>query len=187
MNQLIAYFKSIGVSENDLSEIIEAFRFKKIAKGDYFTKEGKTCKYLAYITKGLFQYYYLKDGKEITTYVSREFSFLTSVYSFYKQLPGKEFVRALVDSEIWQIHYDDLTILKTKNESFKLFYINAIEQTLAGIDESRSKLITLSGEERYASMMKEEPELLQQIPLQYLASILGVTPRHLSRIRNNYT
>lgn len=187
MEQLIAHFKSTGASENDLSDIIEAFRFRKIKKGDHFATEGKTSRHLAYITKGLFQYYYLKDGKEITTYVSGVNTFLTSVYSFFKQKPGKEFIRALVDSELWQIHYDDLTILKTKNETFKLFYIDAIEQTLAGIDESRIKLITLTGEERYASLMKEEPALLQQIPLQYLASILGVTPRHLSRIRNNYS
>jgi hypothetical protein len=34
-------------------------------------------------------------------------------------------------------------------------------------------------------MLRQEPHLLQQIPLQHLASMLGVTPRHLSRIRGN--
>jgi len=53
------------------------------------------------------------------------------------------------------------------------------------MDETRANLMILTAEERYALLLKEEPKLLQQIPLQYLASILGVTPRHLSRIRNN--
>lgn len=154
-------------------------------RGDFFVEEGKTSKYLAFISKGMFQYFYLKDGKEITTYVSGENTFLASVSSFYKQQPSKEYVRALVDAEIWQIHYNDLAILKKESEAFKVFYIAALEQVLAGIDESRSNLIILTAEERYAALLKEEPALLQQIPLQYLASILGVTPRHLSRIRNN--
>lgn len=185
MEQLLSHFLENGVPVSEISLITEAFKFKKISKGSFFVQEGKTSKYLAFISKGLFQYFYLKDGKEITTYVSGENTFLTSVSSFYKQQPGKEFVRALVDSELWQIHYDDLKKLKKESNAFRTFYIDAIEQVLAGIDESRSKLIIMTAEERYASLMKEEPALLQQIPLQYLASILGVTPRHLSRIRNN--
>jgi CRP/FNR family transcriptional regulator, anaerobic regulatory protein len=185
LEQLLSHFLGNGIPVSEISPIAEAFQFKKFSKGEYFTEEGKTSKYLAFITKGLVQYFYVKDGKEITTYVSGENTFLTSVSSFYKQQPSKEYVRALVDSEVWQIHYDDLAKLKTSSEAFKTFYIGALEQVLAGIDESRSKLIILTAEERYASLMKEEPALLQQIPLQYLASILGVTPRHLSRIRNN--
>ncbi|MEP7318870.1 MAG: Crp/Fnr family transcriptional regulator [Panacibacter sp.] len=185
MEQLLSHFLGNGVPVSEISPIAEAFKFKKITKGNFFAEEGKTSKYLAFITKGLFQYFYLKDGKEITTYVSGENTFLASVSSFYKQQPGKEYVRALVDSEVWQIHYNDLAKLKLNSDAFKTFYIAAIEQVLAGIDESRSKLIILTAEERYAALMKEEPALLQQIPLQYLASILGVTPRHLSRIRNN--
>lgn len=42
----------------------------------------------------------------------------------------------------------------------------------------------LSAEQRYEKLLKDEPELLQQVPLQYIASMLGITPRHLSRLRN---
>lgn len=186
MEKLLSYFTGSGIPASDLPEIADAFKHRTIAKGDFFAEEGKTSKYLAFVTKGIFQYFYLKDGKEITTYVSGENTFLASVSSFYRQQPCKEFVRALTDAEIWQIHYDNLARLKSGNNGFKNFYIAAIEQVLAGIDESRSNLIILTAEERYANLLKEEPDLLQQIPLQYLASILGVTPRHLSRIRSNF-
>lgn len=187
MEQLLSHLLGKGIAAEELSEITEGFKFKKIAKGDFFTEEGKTSKYLAFITKGLFQYYYSKDGKEVTTYVTGENSFLASVTSFFKQQPSKENVRALSDSEVWQIHFTDLVKLKTSNQAFRTFYINAMEGLVVAMDETRSNLITLSAEERYAVLMKEEPALLQQIPLQYLASILGVTPRHLSRIRNGYS
>jgi len=187
LESLLTHFTENGIPASDLENIIEAFKYKKIPKGGYFVEEGKTSKYLGFITKGLFQYFYAKDGKEITTYVTGENTFLASLASFYKQEPSKEFIRALSDSELYMIHYGDLTVLKTKSEAFKSFYIGAIENVLIGMDESRSNLIILTAEERYAALLRDEPALLQQIPLQYLASILGVTPRHLSRIRNNIT
>ena len=68
--------------------------------------------------------------------------------------------------------------------AFKDFYIGLLEATLCGIDASRYDLIVLTAEQRYEKMLKNEPHLLLQIPLQHLASMLAVTPRHLSRIRS---
>jgi CRP-like cAMP-binding protein len=175
-----------GIAEGEAVHLANAFVVKKIAKGEFFIQEGKTSKHLAFITKGLFQYYYLKDGNEITTYVAGGNSFLASLISFYKQVPSRENIRALADSELLMIHHDELAKLKSSSEAFRTFYIKALENLAVSMDETRSNLITLTAEERYALLMKEEPHLLQQVPLQYLASILGVTPRHLSRIRRSF-
>jgi CRP-like cAMP-binding protein len=183
--QLISYFSSHGISQNEMEAVANSFLYKQLNKGDYFAQEGKTSKQLAFVAKGLFQYFHLKDGKEITTYIAGENTFLASVISFYKQQPGKENIRALANAELYVIQHDALMKLKNENNAFRSFYINALENLLTAMDETRTNLITLTGEERYAFMLREEPKLLQQIPLQYLASILGVTPRHLSRIRNN--
>jgi CRP/FNR family transcriptional regulator, anaerobic regulatory protein len=185
LEKLLSHLLGKGVPGGEISQIADAFKPKKIGKGDYFVEEGKTSKHLAFITKGLFQYFYSKEGKEITTYITGENTFLASLYSFYKQQPSKEYVRALADSEVWLIHFNDLKKLKAESEAFKTFYITAMENLVVGMDETRTNLITLTAEERYAVLMKQEAALLQQIPLQYLASILGITPRHLSRIRNN--
>jgi hypothetical protein len=40
-----------------------------------------------------------------------------------------------------------------------------------------------SAHERYEKMIKENPEILLSVPLQYTASFLGMTPQHLSRLR----
>ena len=185
MHQLLSYFTSKGIPERDAAEIAAGFTYKKMARGDHFAEEGKTSKYLGFIIKGLFQYYYIKDGKEITTYITGDNSFLVSLSSFFKQQPSREFVRALADSDLLLMHYDELQKLKTENGAFRSFYIGALEGLATSMDDTRTNLIILTAEERYALLMKEEPALLQQIPLQYLASILGVTPRHLSRIRNS--
>lgn len=185
MDQLLSYLQSKGIPADELLRVTESFQLKKFDRGDHFVSEGKVSKHLAFISKGLFQYYYIKDGKEITTYITGANSFLLSVSSFYRQAPSLENIRALEDAELWMIHYDDLQQLKAASNAFRQFYIQALENLAVGMDETRSNLIILSAEERYALLLKNEPELLQKIPLQYLASILAVTPRHLSRIRNN--
>ncbi len=185
MTDLTAYFLQSGFTTQEAAAVAALFRPKTMGKGDHFLEEGKTARYLAFIHKGLFQFYFLKDGHEHTTYVVGVHNFLASLSSFISQTPAKENIRALTDAEIWQIHFDDLQQLKTSHQKFKTFYIGVLEHLLICIDDSRHKLIALTAEERYAALLNEEPELLKQIPLQYLASILGVTPRHLSRIRNN--
>jgi hypothetical protein len=44
-------------------------------------------------------------------------------------------------------------------------------------------LLTKTAEDRYLDLFKEEPRLLQQIQLKYIASYIGITPQALSRIR----
>ncbi|MFN8289488.1 MAG: Crp/Fnr family transcriptional regulator [Chitinophagaceae bacterium] len=187
LKQLLTYFLGKGVPEAALDEIVSCFKTKYIPKGDYFAREGRTSKYLAFITKGLFQYYYLKDGKEITTYVTGPNSFLLSLSSFFKQQPSRENIRAITDTELLAIHHDEMMRLKKENEAFRAFYIAALENLVISMDDTRTNLIILTAEERYALLLKNEPDMLRQMPLQYLASILGVTPRHLSRIRHHFS
>jgi CRP/FNR family transcriptional regulator, anaerobic regulatory protein len=129
--------------------------------------------------------YILEDGEEKTSYVSIENTWLASLLSFISQTPSLENIRAITDGSIFLISKANLKILIDEVPDFKDFYIGLLEASICGIDSSRQNLIFHTAEQRYEKLMKEEPFLLQQIPLQYLASMLGVTPRHLSRIRSN--
>lgn len=183
MEKLRANFAMSGFSGELLDRIVDAFHVKEYKKGDFFVETGKTSQYLGFIESGMFQYYVIKDGDERTSYVSIENTFVASLLSFIGEMPSKESVRALVGSEVSVISRTDLKKLVEEIPPFKDFYIALLEWAVCGIDSSRHDLIVLSGEQRYEKMLREEPKLLQVIPLQYLASMLGVTPRHLSRIR----
>lgn len=183
MEKLRAQFEMSGFSGDLLDKIIEAFHVKEYKKGDFFVEAGKISEYLGFIESGMFHYYVIKEGDERTSYVSIENTFVASLMSFIGQTPSKESVRALDDSQVSIISRKDLKQLVDELPPFKDFYIGLLEWAICGIDSSRHDLIVLSGEQRYEKMLREEPKLLQVIPLQYLASMLGVTPRHLSRIR----
>ena len=184
MNKLTAYFTSIGFTGEALEKISEAIEVKTYKKNDFVVQEGKTSRHLGFVESGAFQYYVNLDGEEKTTYVNIESTFLASVMSFVSETPALENIRALNDGCLSLISRTNLKRLVEEVRSFKNVYINLLEFAVCGIDESRHDLIVLSAEQRYEKMLRKQPELLQQIPLQHLASMLGITPRHLSRIRN---
>lgn len=175
----------MGFAGEDLEKILSVFTLQVFKKNDFVVEEGKISKSIGFVESGMFQYYVVKDGEEKTSYISIENTFLASLLSFVSQKPSLENIKALTDGSISLISRTNLKRLVDEIPSFKDFYIGLLEASICGIDASRHDLIVLTAEQRYEKMLTQEPHLLQQIPLQYLASMLGITPRHLSRIRNN--
>lgn len=185
MEKLKQTFENFGFTGDALDTILNSFELQHYKKGEYIVEEGKVSRYMGLVESGMFQYYVIKDGEERTTYVNIEGTFLASVLSYISQTPSLENIRAITDSSISVISHQNLKKLVNELPPFKEFYINLLETSICGIDASRHNLIVLTAEQRYEFLLKQEPHLLQQIPLQYLSSMLGITPRHLSRIRKN--
>lgn len=185
MELLTSFFQSQGFKQDEASAISDCFTLQHIKKGDFFAQEGRTSRFMGFIEKGFLQYFIVVDGEEKTTYSVGEHNFVASLVSFLKQIPARESIRAVIDTDVWVIERTDLKSLQNNIPSFKEFYVGLLEFQICCIDESRLDAIMLTAQERYLKMMEKEPSLIRQIPLQYLASILGVTPRHLSRIRSN--
>jgi CRP-like cAMP-binding protein len=185
MNQIINTFSKFGFAGNDLTEIAEYFSLKRYKSGEFFIQNGFVADYLGFVNQGIFQFYFDDNGDEKTTYMALKGDVIVSVQSFFAGLQSKENVKALVEAEVWIIKKSDFIKLIDNISGFKEFYISVLEHLLVCIDESRFDYITLSPDERYAKLMKNEPELLQQVPLKYLSALIGITPRHLSRIRKN--
>ena len=185
MNQLEKIFKDFGLSETDINEISHSFYEKHFRSGELFIQKDTIADYLGFINKGMFQFFYENDADDITTYIALKDDFILSVPSFFARQPSKENIKALVDSEIWMISKSDFVKLIDSINGFKDFYLSVMEQLMVCLDESRFDFITLKPEERYSKLLREEPDLIKQIPLKYLSSLIGVTPRHLSRIRKN--
>jgi CRP-like cAMP-binding protein len=183
VHPLVPFFQEQGFPEQEALAIASAFVHKDISKGDFFVQEGKTSKYLGFVEHGFLQYYVLLNGEEKTTYSVGTGNFVASLVSFLLQKPAEENIRAVFDSSLWLLDRAGLQHLQQSIPRFKDYYIRLLEWQLCCIDESRLDAILLTAQQRYEKMLAKDPDLFRQIPLQYLASILGVTPRHLSRIR----
>lgn len=185
MSQLKEIFKGYGFDERNAKDITGYFDLKHFKSGEFFIESNVIADYLGFVETGMFQFYYDNDAEEKTTYIALKNDFILSIQSYFAKQPSKENIKALVDSRVWTIKQSDFENLQNRITGFKNFYLKVLEQLLVCLDESRFDYITLKPEERYLKLITEEPELIKQIPLKYLSSLIGVTPRHLSRIRKN--
>jgi CRP/FNR family transcriptional regulator, anaerobic regulatory protein len=184
MESLAMYFKSVGFDEPQIERITQCFKLLELTRGEFFAKADKVSSSLAFVEQGQLQYYSIDaNGEERTTYISLPNTFVASLLSFLNEMPARENIRAITNAKLWVINKEELVRLRNEMEFFKEFYIGLIEWQICCIDKGKFDLITLTAEQRYEKLVKEEPALLQQVPLQYIASMLTITPRHLSRLR----
>ncbi len=185
MNSLKKYLEQFPHFTPSAFEIaLPYLKEKEIKAGDYFLQQGKVSNQIAFIKKGLFRLFYLNDGKETTTCFCKENNITCSYQSLLTQQPSDKAIQAIEDSTIIYFSYESLQKFYTKNLFWQQVGRLAAENEFM-ITESYNRFLNdLSAKERYLHIMKNDAELLQRVPLNYLASYLQITPETLSRIRN---
>jgi len=176
-------FTTLGLSEDLAKLVAPYFTRTEIPKGGYFVKQGQLSQALAYVETGNFLYVAEKDGDEITTYAVGKGGFIASLASYFRLVPAQESIKAICNTVIYVLQRDDQIRLQAENEEFRSWVLALLEYQIVCIDESRLSHLTLSAEERYQQLLEKDRDLIQTIPQKYLASLLGITPRHLTRIR----
>ena len=171
--------------EQEFLQIIAKFNVLNLKKNQLLVEENQVCPYFGFIESGVLQHAILVDDDEKTTYLALRNSVTSSLNSFLNKVPSRKSIKALVDCQLWVIDLEGFKDLLANNEAFRQFYYNLIEKQIILIDDYRIDLLTLTPEERYTKLLQTEPKLLQEVPLHYLASFLGISTRHMSRIRKN--
>ena len=184
------YLRQYMDSESDVFEpfiqkAANSFTFLHLKKNDYLVKEGEICQYFCYIESGILQHSILVLEEEKTSYLALRNTVTSSLNNFLFNKPSRKSVKAIFDCKLWVINIHVFRDLIENNPAFNQFYYNLIEKQICLIDDYRIDLLTLTPEERYKKLLATEPKLLQEVPLHYLASFLGISSRHMSRIRKN--
>jgi len=172
-------------SEKDTAEILHSFTELRLKKNSYLVRKNEICPYFCFIESGILQHSVEVLGEEKTTYLALRNSFTSSLYSFLNQTPSRKNIKAIVDCDLWVIDLEAFRNLIDNNPAFHRFYYDLIEKQICLIDDYRIDLLTLTPDERYKKLLQTEPKLLQEVPLHYLASFLGISTRNMSRIRKN--
>lgn len=107
MENLIQILQNI----TPLSEDLKAYLSENIKPTVYTKKHillepGQTSNRMYFVESGLLRGYYLKDGKEVTTWFMAENEFVISILSFYSQNPSYEYIEVLEDSKLWSLSYE---------------------------------------------------------------------------------
>lgn len=169
-----------SVFENALPFLSE----KTIKSGDYLLQQGKISRNIAFIESGLFRLFYLNDGKEVTNCFCRENTITTSYKSLITQQESDMSIQAIEESKLIILSYESLQKLFKKDLFWQQIGRLVAENEFI-ISESHNRFLKdLSATDRYLQILNNDKELLQRVPLNYLATYLQIAPETLSRIRN---
>lgn len=153
-------------------------------KGTVLERQDEVPTQLYFVGSGVARLYYTDaEGDEVSTHLTEPGGFIASFLSFIHATPARENVACVSDCQLLRIARPDLQALIAASEPFKQFSLVIFEQAMATTTQRANDLATLSAEQRYKKLLAERPFLLQQVPVQVIASYLGIQPESLSRIR----
>lgn len=188
MTELEHYIKSyFGVTNDDLSNISSCFRETAIQKGDFFLKAGHISNKLSFQRSGLLRVSRCAGEKEVTQWISTAGYFVTDLAGIHFHMPSRYNIQALTDCTFYTISRNDYyqlgQVIPKWHELEKLFIAHCFNL----MEERVFALLSMTAEERFLQLFRDQKELFNQVPLQYLASMMGMAPETLSRLRKKYS
>lgn len=157
---------------------------RKIKKGDFLITENQICNEVVFMRSGILRSFFTNSkGEEVTNCFTFENEFMAAFSSFITQTPTDENIQAITDCEFEVI--DKSFVERNYNSSFRWADIGRkiAENEVVNLHNRISSLQKKSAIERYEALFANHQKYIQYIPQLYLASYLGISPRHLSRIR----
>ena len=173
----------VAIENNAINNIVSIFKPLEIAKGEFFIQSGKTCKQMAFIESGYMRMYDLVDGKEITLWIGSQGKFITSLSSFIFETTNNWNIQAITDCKLHIISRADHFKLSKTEPKWLEFDNLLLANSYALLEKSMFSQLHTTAKQRFDRLLNEEPELFKYVPLQYIASMLGITPESLSRLR----
>jgi CRP-like cAMP-binding protein len=159
------------------------FRSIKIKRKDYLLKEGMVCDFVAFLNSGVIRHFHIKDGNEITCDITLHDNFITDFKSLTHNIPTNYYFQILKDAELFLIKKSDLFRLYSDNRNIESFGRIMAEQVAQRTIDIAMSLSSEKPEERVEKLIKQRPDLFQEVPQRYLANLLGISAESLSRIR----
>ena len=170
-----------------LSEYRTYFKRIEVPAKEMLLREGDIAKRFYWIEKGCVRVWFNNNGTDVTFQFFFEQSAVASIESFRKNIPSTVALETIEPSTLWYIDKKDVgNILDEVMElpALRALFIDAIFERTFDYMKHFLSFIRDTPTQRYLSLVQEKPQLIQRVPQHYIASYLGITRVHLSRIRN---
>ena len=147
------------------------------------TAAGETERYLYFVLEGVQRAFYVgADHPEATIVFTYAPSFSGVADSFLTQQPSKFFFETLTASKMLRTSYQQIQQLMDKHQAIERLIRLATSYALMGVLERQIELLSYSAEEKFKTLLKRSPHVLQLIPHKYLASYLGIDASTFSKL-----
>lgn len=183
LSHAICSFAQLTPEEFMLSENL--WHERTFKKGDFYNEQRTVCRYLGFIMEGVFRSYVIdeKTGEEKNVFLYSGNQFVVAFKSFIQQVPCDYHTQAMTDATILYIGITDLLSLYKTSHAWERFG-RLLAQEAFNVANSRAEAFLFkSPEERYLDLIKQHPDIFNNIPLYHISSYLGIQGPSLSRIR----
>lgn len=176
----------VPFSKQELALILSRFRLNSYEAKGFLLSEQKVCSDIHFIVHGLVRTYYVRDGKEITTYLASDQGFVSSYPSFINQTLSIEKIQCIEATTTLSVSYRDMQELYLLIAQWEKIGRILAEQTLLCFSDRLFKLQSVPAKEKYLEFLRTSPDkIVRRTPLLHIASFLGIAPESLSRIRKS--
>jgi len=174
----------VSLTDEELSLFSNNIEVKRLAKNEFFLKEGQICNYIGFVNKGVLIYCKNKDnGDEITTDFAFEGDWVTVNQSRLNNSPSLINIKAIENAELMVVSQQNLNDLYIKIPKIERLGRILMEQAYLKTVGQSINLQLLTASERYENLLRNYPEIFQKVQLYHIANYLGIAPKSLSRIR----
>ena len=146
-------------------------------------KAGQIENNLSFIETGIVRFYIPREENDRTFAFTFDNSFVSGYNSFLTKTLSTYYIETLTKTTLWRLSYNDLQEIYNETEIGNAIGRQASEDLFLKKSKREISLLYETAEQRYLNLFNEQPKLIKQIPLKYIASYIGITPQALSRIR----
>lgn len=184
-DKLRQFLETINIlNEAEITHGLTFFKPLSLKKGEMLIESGQTCNWMAYVDTGILRNFYISSKEEEVTYcLTFPGKMISAVSSFITKEKTFENIHAITDVDLWIIKRDDYYALMDSSVNWLKFSRHVAEQSYLEMENRLLALQMESAKKRYNDLIHTTPDYLQYVPLKYLSSYLGITQRHLSRLR----
>jgi CRP-like cAMP-binding protein len=171
------------LKKDELTAFCSGWQPLIVKRKTILTAAGETERYLYFVTEGLQRAFYIGDeNKEATIVFTYPPSFSGVADSFLTQTPSLYFLETITASSFIRITYDQLNELTNQYPSIQQLVLKATAFALKGALHRHIELQCFSNEQKFKTLLKRSPHILNLVPHKYIASYLGMDATNFSKL-----
>lgn len=173
------------VSNEALEALVSLFERVVFPSKTIIIHAGKLDRKVYFIEKGITRSYVLHNGKQLTTWFSKEGDAACGSWNLYRHKAGFEYVETLEETTVYSISVEQLDELYRSYIDLANWMRVLQQENFLRLQDMHIRRLSWPAQERYEYLTRECPEIIRRANLGYIASFLGITQQSLSRIRAN--
>jgi CRP-like cAMP-binding protein len=184
LNQI---FNPQNFKKEDLESIFSQYERIEFAKNDFLIPEGATANFYYFLESGFARSYVMDlEGNDISTKFFSSKDIVIDWHSYFLKTKCRENIQAITPCVGWKITFENFMKLFAI-EAFREVGRTRLVNNYFELKNHSVSIIADPAKDRYLTLLKNKPDIVQNVPLKQIATYLGITDTSLSRIRKEIT